>query len=146
MSSNHKTDSEHPANYSIIDHTADWALRIQAHDIKELLITAALGMNDLLADDISVISLEINKRIEITAIDKESLLVEWLSELAYWAEMESIIFCKFIVDSISETHISANAIGGQVKELQKHIKAVTYHDLKIIKTDKGIEATVVFDV
>ena len=146
MACNNKTDPEHQANYSTIDHTADWALRIQARDIKELLITAAMGMNDLLADDISAISLEINKRIEITAIDKESLLVEWLSELAYWAEMESIIFCKFIVDSISETYISANAIGGQVKELQKHIKAVTYHDLKIIKTDKGIEATVIFDV
>ena len=114
--------------------------------MKELLITAALGMNNLLADDISAISLDISKRIEITAIDKESLLVEWLSELAYWAEMESIIFPKFIVDSISETHISANAIGGQVKELQKHIKAVTYHNLKIIKTNKGIEATVIFDV
>jgi SHS2 domain-containing protein len=146
MACNNKTDPEHQGNYSTIDHTADWALRIQARDIKELLITAALGMNDLLADDISAISLDISKRIEITAIDKESLLVEWLSELAYWAEMESIIFPKFMVDSISETHISANAIGGQVKELQKHIKAVTYHNLKIIKTDKGIETTVIFDV
>jgi SHS2 domain-containing protein len=146
MACNNKTDSEHQANYSIIDHTADWALRIQARDIEELLITAAMGMNHLLADDISAISLDISKKIEITAIDKESLLVEWLSELAYWAEMESIIFCKFMVESISETHISANAFGGQVKKLQKHIKAVTYHNLKIIKSDKGTEATVIFDV
>ena len=146
MSSNKEIHSDHQANFLVVDHTADWALRIQASDMKELLITAALGMNNLLADDISAISLDISKRIEITAIDKESLLVEWLSELAYWAEMESIIFPKFIVDSISEAHISANAIGGQVKELQKHIKAVTYHNLKIIKTNKGIEATVIFDV
>ena len=146
MAHRNDIDSEYQASYSTIDHTADWALRIQAHDLEDLLITAAVGMNNLLADNISVISLDISKRIEITAIDQESLLVEWLSELAYWAEMESIIFNKFMVDSISESHISANAIGGQVKELQKHIKAVTYHNLKIIKTDKGIEATVIFDV
>jgi len=36
--------------------------------------------------------------------------------------------------------------GGHVHQLQKHIKAVTYHNLEIVKTDKGLKATVVFDV
>jgi len=30
--------------------------------------------------------------------------------------------------------------------LEKQIKAVTYHNLKIIKTAEGLEATIVFDV
>jgi SHS2 domain-containing protein len=146
MAPKNEIESEYQANYSTIEHTADWALRIQARNLEELLIIAAMGMNNLLVDDISVITFDISKRIEITAIDQESLLVEWLNELAYWAEMESTIFRKFIVDSISDSHISSMAIGGQVMELQKHIKAVTYHNLKIIKTAKGIEATVIFDV
>jgi SHS2 domain-containing protein len=36
--------------------------------------------------------------------------------------------------------------GGHVPDLQKHIKAVTYHNLEIVETDQGVEATVVFDV
>jgi SHS2 domain-containing protein len=42
--------------------------------------------------------------------------------------------------------VRATLFGGKVSKLQKHIKAVTYHNLKIIETDKGLEATVVFDV
>ncbi|HEX6384454.1 MAG TPA: archease, partial [Anaerolineae bacterium] len=40
----------------------------------------------------------------------------------------------------------ATARGGRAPELQKHIKAVTYHNLQIIQTEAGLEATVVFDV
>jgi SHS2 domain-containing protein len=30
--------------------------------------------------------------------------------------------------------------------LENHIKAVTYHNLEIVKTETGLAATVVFDV
>jgi SHS2 domain-containing protein len=36
--------------------------------------------------------------------------------------------------------------GGRPAEMQKHIKAVTYHDLAIKETSGGLEVTIVFDV
>ena len=36
--------------------------------------------------------------------------------------------------------------GGRVVELQKMIKAVTYHNLKIQTIDGGLETTIVMDV
>ena len=129
-----------------VEHTADKALRIFGSNLQELLISAAQGMIDLMVADVSKVPSEVEKSIELEAIDAESLLVEWLSELAYWAETEMLVFYKFRIQNVSATHLQANILGGKVSELEEHIKAVTYHDLKIIKTLQGLEATIVFDV
>jgi SHS2 domain-containing protein len=129
-----------------IEHTADRALKIYGSDLQELLLNAAGGMNSLLAQEYDAFSLQEEKSIELDAIDSESLLVEWLSELAYWAETELLVFHKFDLHSLSPTHVKATAHGSRVAQLENHIKAVTYHNLKIIQTDAGLTATVVFDV
>jgi len=129
-----------------VEHTADRALRIFGTNLTELFLSAAAGLTHLMAGGVSDISTEIEKTIEMDAIDAESLLVEWLSELAYWAESEMLIFKKFKIQKATATHLQAKIFGGKSSMLEKHIKAVTYHNLKIIKTSKGLEATIVFDV
>jgi SHS2 domain-containing protein len=129
-----------------IEHTADRALMIYGSDLQELLINAAGGMNSLLVQEYNDFSLQEEKSVELDAIDSESLLVEWLSELAYWAETELLVFHKFDLHSVSPTHIKATVRGNRVAQLENHIKAVTYHNLEIIQTDEGLTATVVFDV
>ena len=129
-----------------VEHTADNALRIFGIDMKELLISAAEGMTRLMAADMSKVSAETEKSIAIEAIDAEGLLVEWLSELAFWAETEMLVFKKFRIHQITAWRLQAKIIGGRISKLEKHVKAVTYHNLEIIKTSQGLEATVVFDV
>lgn len=132
--------------YEEIEHTADRALRIYGSNLQELLLNAAGGMNSLLVREHKNFSAPEKKSIELDVIDSESLLVEWLSELAYWAETELLIFHKFDLHSVSPTHVKATVHGNRVTRLENHIKAVTYHNLKIIQTDEGLTATVVFDV
>ena len=129
-----------------VEHTADKALRIFGINLKELMISAAQGMTQLMVGDLSKISIDIEKRIELQAVDAESLLVEWLSELAYWAETELLAFKKFRITDVTATRLEATIVGGKLVTLEKHIKAVTYHNLEIRKTPKGLEVTVVFDV
>ena len=129
-----------------VEHTADRALRIFGINLKELMISAAQGMTQLMVGEASKISTEIEKSIKLQAIDAESLLVEWLSELAYWAETEMLIFNKFRITDVSATRLQATVLGGKAAELEKHIKAVTYHNLEIIQTPQGLEVTIVFDV
>jgi SHS2 domain-containing protein len=134
------------AGFEEIEHTADRALRVFGTSLTELFLNAAAGLTHLMAADVSDISTEIEKSIELNAIDAESLLVEWLSELAYWAESEMLVFKKFRIQKATATYLKAKIFGGKISMLEKHIKAVTYHNLKIIKTDEGLEATIVFDV
>lgn len=132
--------------YETVDHTADWALRVYGNDLADLLVNAAVGMNSLLVQQLSDIPEQLTRHCELDSHDAESLLVDWLSELAYFAETEQILFSRFTLSDVSSRHLSAQLSGGRVAELQKHIKAVTYHDLEIVETAQGLQATVVFDV
>jgi SHS2 domain-containing protein len=129
-----------------VEHTADHALRIFGENLKELFVSAAEGMTSLMVADISGIAGEIEKTIELEAIDAESLLVEWLSELAYWADAEMLIFKTFRIKHLTENHLVASVTGGKMSALEKLIKAVTYHNLKIKKNKQGLGVTIVFDV
>jgi SHS2 domain-containing protein len=57
-----------------------------------------------------------------------------------------LVFKKFKIQKATATHLQAKIFGGKTPMLQKHIKAVTFHNLKIIRNSKGLEATIVFDV
>ncbi len=133
-------------DFEEVEHTADKALRISGANLTELFLSAAAGLTHLMAADTSDVSTEIEKTIELDAIDAESLLVEWLSELAYWAESEMLVFKRIRIQKATATHLQAKILGGKTTKLEKHIKAVTYHNLKIIETSEGLKATIVFDV
>ena len=136
----------HRVAFEEIDHTADRALRIFGSNLGDLFLNAAQGMNSLMVAAPTSGPEHREKFVSLEAIDTETLLVDWLSELAYWAEIEMLIFEKFKIESISSTHIRVRLYGTRVKKFKKHIKAVTYHDLHIVQTNKGMTATVVFDV
>ncbi len=132
--------------YEVIDHTADWALRIYGLDMANLLVNAALGMSSLLVQDLAQLPIDTERQLELDAYDAETLLVDWLSELAYWAEEELLVFREYELSEVTETHLKAKIRGSRADELLKHIKAVTYHELEIVQTKHGLEVTVVFDV
>lgn len=135
-----------PAEFEVVDHTADWAIRVWGGDFRALLLNAARAMNTLLVSRPETVPARIERQFALEAFDRESLLVGWLSELAYYAEMESLIFSNLELSDVSSTALKARLQGDKVQELQKHIKAVTYHDLAIIESEMGLETTIVLDV
>ncbi len=129
-----------------LDHTADRALRVYGLDMGQLLINAACGLNSLLAPEFAPGAARCKVGVQLEALDAESLLVEWLSELAYRAESERLVFDEFELQEVSPTRIRAILWGRPAARLERDIKAVTYHNLKIVQTEKGLTATVVLDV
>jgi SHS2 domain-containing protein len=146
MSRNNQEKSVPMFRFEEIEHTADVALRVYGKDLKELLKNAAFGMADFLCEKKFLSDDYTEELIEIRADDVEGLLVEWLSELAFLVEVKSFVFQRVEILSISETYLKANVYGKIASELKVHIKAVTYHNLKIVETKNGFEATVVFDI
>ena len=132
--------------FAVVEHTADWALWVQGADLAELLVNAARGMNSLLVADVKAVAPVERRLLRLEAFDQESMLVEWLSELAYLAERERFIGREFDVQQASAERLEVVVRGGRARSLQKHIKAVTYHNLAVLDTGTGLETTVVFDV
>jgi len=73
-------------------------------------------------------------------------MASWLEELLYLGEREECVFTDFEMLQVTPTQLWAVARGGPVQEHGAHIKAVTFNELEIIRTDAGYETTVVFDV
>jgi len=132
--------------YEEIEHTADLALRCGGPDLESFFRSAARGMYHLLGAQASSSHTAGQITVSLTAMDMESLLVDWLGELAYLAERDRLVFGDMTFKTLSATRIEAVLTGSRNPRLDKVIKAVTYHHLNIKKTPEGYAATVVFDV
>jgi SHS2 domain-containing protein len=134
------------AGFEEIDHTADVALRLWAPDFETLLVQAARGAAWIMTGKMSPGPFQVRKHLALEAFDRESLLVAWLGELAYSAEVDRELFFRFEFDRVTDRRLMAVAEGNRVPALKTVIKAVTYHDLEIVETARGFETTIVIDV
>ncbi len=138
------------------DHTADVGVRIEAESPAELLREAARAfLSVLLEPDAGEWSERDRRerRIDLTAPDSESLLVDFLNELIYLFDSQRLIFPELIVE---EVKLGAGAVlrgrlrGGpwdpRRHELRTQVKAATYHGLEIRKTERGLSVEVIFDL
>lgn len=127
-----------------ISHTADWSVRVWAEDLPSLFVEAARAMNAL-SGTATGNGRPARQTFEAEAPDAESLLVAFLSELVYFQEQENVAFETFEIKIRSEK-LEVQMEGAQIESVDKAIKAVTYHNLKIQETPEGFETTIVFDV
>lgn len=132
------------SGYKEIQHTADWALQVWAPDLTGLMQQAALGMIALMGARLSNDG-RLERTIMISADDSESLLVAFLNSILYEMELDSIGFDRFEL-KLDGLKVHARLMGAPLLELQKSIKAVTFHNLEIRPVEAGLETTIVFDV
>ncbi len=134
--------------YEQFSHTADIGVRAFGRDLKELFSNAAFAMFDIIAD-LEGLKGELEQSFELSASDEEELLVAWLDELLYNFYTKEIIFFKFDIEELSGTCLKAKALGRPVgsnrNRLKTEIKAATYSDLAIKKSDAGYSVEVIFD-
>jgi SHS2 domain-containing protein len=136
--------SGQPGGFHERAHTADWALEVWAPNRHDLLRQAARGMYALMHVHLRSEPRE-TYRFEIAAPDIESLLVTFLSELLYFTQRDDVGFDVFELWSEGDL-LRVQVEGAPLDSIAKEIKAVTYHNLAVRETDRGLEATLVFDV
>jgi len=137
--------NSHPrAGYREQPHTADWALEVWASDLGGLLQQAARGMYALMQAKLTGEPREVY-RFEINAPDREVVLVTFLAELLYFTQRDDVGFDQFDLAWAGQ-RLTATVEGAPIESIAKEIKAVTYHNLAVRETERGLEATLVFDV
>lgn len=129
-----------------IPHTADWSFRAFGRDLRELFENAAFAIFALEGAPLNAQTNEIARPVEVSGIDYESLLVNWLTELLWLQESNRETYHHFEIETLTLTQLRAQVFGASISQLNKIIKAVTYHNLIIEQTTNGWEAVVVVDV
>lgn len=143
---------KHPPElkYEYFDVTADIGFRAYGKTLSEAFENAAKAMFEVMTD-ISQISPDIEKTINITAEDEYALLYDWLEEMLFLHDTEYLIFCQFQVEIIKEDdiyHLKSKLWGSefnpQVHVSLDEVKAVTYHLMKI-ERNKEFMVQVILD-
>ncbi len=109
-----------------------------------LLEEAARGMYEMMGVEI-VDESRRHRHLELSANDREGLLVSFLEELLFLVDGEDIAFDGYLI-TVDGTQLNAHLEGGFVVSRGKEIKAVTYHLLEIEESVRGLEANIIFDV
>ena len=135
--------------YEVFEHTADIGLHAYGSTLLELFIHAAQGMESLMVAPEQV-QAQVSREIEVDGHDNISLLIAWLNKLIFLFDTEYLLFRQFQIDALTETQLKARAFGepynAQRHDLSSAIKAVTWHEATVEKTEDGYKARIIFDI
>jgi SHS2 domain-containing protein len=134
--------------YELVEHTADVAVRVRGRDLAELAQNLAWTVCDLLADA-SRVGSATQEAIELSAADRESLLVKLANEIIYLRDARGLLLPTLQLDETSPTRLRGRLAGEPADErhdLRAGLKAATWHELSVTDTADGLELFMVFDV
>ena len=135
--------------FRTIEHTADVGIAAWGADLKQAFAASGRGLLSLIVD-LRTVRERLEREIEITAADRESLLVEWLNELIYLFDTELLLLRRFEITRLTNRQLTARAYGEPVNTTRHHlktgIKAATYHRLRVVETTDGGRVQVIFDI
>ena len=126
--------------YEFLEHVSDAYIMAYGKTLNEAFENAAAAMFDVMTD-IDLIEPKIEDEVEVKAKDEYELLYNWLETLLIKFDIENMLYSKFNVYEVQkdfEGFILKAKICGEPLNPSKHVskvevKAVTYHQMEILK-------------
>ena len=136
--------------FEIISHTADFSFRVFGKTIQELFENGASALMELMFNASLKKEIKLQeKEIRINSLDTATLFIDWLREIHYLAIVEKKITQKIQISKLNDKTINAQiwttGLNPEDKTIRE-IKAITYHNIKIIYKKDFIYADIVCDV
>ncbi|HTT63802.1 MAG TPA: archease [Bryobacteraceae bacterium] len=135
--------------FEILEHPADIGFRAFGETREELFANAAVALISI-ACEIEDIAPRTGYLWTATGTDYESLLVNWLGEVLYWFDGKRIAPREFHVTGLAPDSIRAS-VRGEPRDAWRPrpkviVKAVTWHQLRIARSNGGWLAEVYLDI
>ena len=135
--------------FEILEHPADIGFFAYGTTLEELFANAALAMISIAGDIAAVREVE-RREIEATGEDAESLLYAWLAEILAVMDAERLALARVEVTQLGGGRVRG-VVYGEYYDRARHragvaIKAVTYHQFAIERTQDGWRARVFLDL
>jgi len=130
--------------------TSDVAFLAYGKNLNELFANSALAMFEVMINT-KQIKPKIERRVGVKGNDLESLMFNWLNELLVYVDGENLVFSEFEVKVDGQKfELEANCRGEVINtkkhETRTHVKACTYHKMKIEKINGKWRAQVILDI
>jgi len=139
--------------FEFLEHTADVYVAAHGGTLEEALENAALATFETMTDTKKV-EPKAEDEIEVEGHDEQSLLYNWLEELIVKFETTENLYSRFEISPIKKgpdgLRMKAK-IWGEPFNPNKHsqkvgIKAITYHQMEILKKPKDVTVKFILDI
>jgi len=135
--------------FKFLDHTADMGLIVYGKNLKKLFENAGEAFFHLITD-LKKVRTKQARKIEVRSECLDRLMVDWLNELLYLHEVESLLFKKFVVEEVGQEGIKAKAWGEPYQDgvhvIKTGVKAATHHQIQVKKENNHWRAQVILDL
>ena len=135
--------------YQLINHTADFGIRVFGADSRALFCNAVWALFDVLTEA-EALTGDDSCSVTVSGDDWSDLMVNWLREVLYLWNGKGKLVKSVQILSLSEKKISAkiffDAYARNRHIIKTEIKAVTYHQVYVRSGPSGWEAGVIFDI
>jgi SHS2 domain-containing protein len=130
-------------SYRWVEHTGELELEIEAPTEESVFIDALKALAELLGDDGH--RDRVSCDISVAGGERAVLLVGWLDELVYLAEIDSLVPEEVTRIELSDRGVVAS-MGCYRGNPRPLVKGATYHRLAFEHSGRGFRARVVLDV
>jgi SHS2 domain-containing protein len=135
--------------FELLEHTSDIGVLARGATREEALRAASHGLVSILANPAGFRPLE-ERYFKAPGRDDAAQIVNWLNEILFFFDTESMVFVEFTIDSWTSDEITGRAKGERFDidrhEFRAAAKAATYHQFESHAIPNGWEIRVFVDV
>jgi SHS2 domain-containing protein len=137
--------------YRYLPHTADVLVAVEGATLRRLFENAGAALFDLVTDRATVRPRE-RVKVEASGLDRENLLVRFLSELLYLQDTHGWRFRSCRITALDREAFKVRAVAhGERFDPARHprrkeVKAITYHQVRIVRCAGAWRVRLVLDV
>ncbi len=137
--------------HRFFDHTADVGVEVWAPTLRGLFAEGSRALCELICDTRTVRP-RLARRIAVTGSGLDDLLVRWLSEVLFLHETRGLVFSNCTLQAIDRSRFRAVGVArGERFQPDRHrvrreVKAITYHQLALVRRGGRWRVRIIFDV
>jgi len=119
--------------FEFLEHTADLRIRVYGQDLTQVFLNSLLALK-------SYFKPKLTSRTKLLSLNLENkstlnLLIDGLTEVLSQTYINKTIFDEIKKGKVEEEKIEVILRGKKFTSLQRDIKAITYHQARLIKQD-----------
>jgi SHS2 domain-containing protein len=139
--------------FEFLDHVADIYVVAYGRSLEQAFENAALATFEVMTDTDKV-NPTLAETVEVQGSDEQALLYNWIEDLLVRFDLESILYAKFKLNPIQKEGRQMKLTGtiyGEKFNAKKHpqkvgVKAVTYHQMDIVKSADEVVVKFLLDI
>lgn len=133
-------------SHELRQHTSEMELHIRAGSLGDLLAEAGRALGEVQLTGADCVLGGPARSIRVSSSDRAALLVDWLNELIFLADIDRWVAMDFSIDLAKPTEVRARGSGVTLQRAPSRVKAATFHGLRIEDVPGGLEADLILDV